>query len=101
VTRRLLSEGRSPEEVAAERGLALNTIMGHVEAMVDGGEDLNLDRLMPASDRAAEIRSAFEAAGTLMLSPVRELLGEGYSYEELRLVRLRLKQQDSGSTSPA
>jgi len=93
-TRRLLSEGRSLEEVAAERGLALNTIMGHAEALVDAGEELDLDYLMPAPDRAAEIRSAFEAAGTLMLSPVRELLGEGYSYQELHLVRLQLKQRD-------
>ncbi len=100
VTRQLLSEGRSLEEVAAERGLTVNTVMGHVEALVDAGHELELDHLMPSPDRAAEIRSAFDAAGTLMLSPVRELLGDGFSYEELRLVRLQLKQRDPEPMSP-
>ena len=63
VTRLLLSQGRSLEEIAAERGLALTTIVGHAEALVNGGEELELDHLMPAPDRAAEIRSAFRAAG--------------------------------------
>jgi ATP-dependent DNA helicase RecQ len=74
--------------------------MGHVEALVDAGHELELDHLMPSPDRAAEIRSAFDAAGTLMLSPVRELLGDGFSYEELRLVRLQLKQRDPEPMSP-
>ena len=93
VTRRLLSQGRSLEEIAAERELALSTIVGHVEALADAGDELELDHLMPPPDRAAEIRSAFQAAGTLMLSPVRDLLDEGYSYEELRLVRLDLRRR--------
>ena len=94
MTRRLLSQGRSLEEIAAERELALSTIVGHVEALADAGDELKLNHLMPAPDRAAEIRSAFHAAGTLMLSPVRDLLSEDYSYEELRLVRLDLRRAE-------
>ena len=94
VTRQLLSQGRSFEEIAEQRGLALLTIFGHAEALVDGGAELDLDHLMPPPDRMAKIRSAFKAAGTLMLSPVRDLLGEGYTYEELRLVRLDLRRRN-------
>ena len=83
------------EDIAAERGLKLTTIIVHAEALVDGGDELTLDYVMPAPDRAAEIRSAFRNAGTFMLSPVRDLLGEGYSYEELHLVRLDLKRRDA------
>ena len=93
VTRRLLSLSRSLEEIAAERRLTLSTIMGHAEALVDAGDELELDHLMPAPERTAEIRSAFQTAGTLMLSPVRDLLSEDYSYEELRLVRLDLRRR--------
>ena len=100
VTRRLLSQGRSFEEIAAERGLALSTIIGHAEVLVDAGDELELDHVMPAPDRTREIRSAFQAAGTLMLSPVRDLLGEGYSYEELRLVRLDLRRRNAQPTGP-
>ena len=49
---------------------------------MDAGDELELDHVMPAPDRTREIRSAFQAAGTLMLSPVRDLLGEGHSYPE-------------------
>jgi ATP-dependent DNA helicase RecQ len=98
VTRRLLSQGRSLDEIAAERGLTLTTIIGHAEALIDAGDELELDHIMPSPDRTVEIRSAFEAAGTPMLSPVRELLGEGYSYEELRLVRLDLRRQNAQPT---
>ena len=94
VTRRLLSEGRSLAEIAAERGLAPSTVVGHCEALVEAGDEVALDHLMPSPDRTAEIRSAFKAAGTEMLSPVRDILGEGYTYEELRLVRLDLKRRD-------
>ena len=92
VTKQLLSRGMSFEEIAAERRLAVTTIAGHVEALVDAGHELELDHLMPVPERVAEIRSAFETAGTLMLSPVKELLGDSYTYEELRLVRLDLRR---------
>ena len=95
MTRRLLSQGKSLEEIAADRGLALNTIIGHVEALADAGDKPKVDHIMPAPDRTAEIRSAFRDAGTFKLSPVRDLLGEGYSYKELRLVRLDLKRRSA------
>ena len=93
VTSRMLSEGRSLAEVAAERGLALSTILGHCEAIVEAGDEIDLERLMPSPDRTAKIRAAFQAAGTHMLAPVRDLLDKSYSYEELRLVRLYLRRR--------
>ena len=95
VTRRLLAQGRSFEEIAAERGLALTTVIGHAEALVDAGDELEFDHLMPAPERTAEIRSAFKSAGTLMLSPVRDLLGKSYTYEEIRVVRLELNRRNT------
>ena len=93
VTKQLLSRGMSFEEIAEERRLPVTTIAGHVEALVDAGHELELDHLMPTPERAAEIRSAFETAGTLMLSPVKELLGDTYTYEEIRLVRLDMRRR--------
>ena len=100
VTRRLLCQGRSFDEIAAERGLTLSTIIGHAEALADAGVELELGHLMPESERNATIRSAFQTAETLMLSPVRNLLGEDYSYEELRLVRLDLRRRNAQLTGP-
>ena len=58
-----------------------------------GGEELDLDHLIPPPERLGNIRSAFQETGSLFLTPVRELLGEDYSYQELWLARIVLVQK--------
>jgi hypothetical protein len=47
---------------------------------------------MPPKVKFDRIEAAFRAVDGAYLAPVLEALGEGFSYEELRLVRLRLRQ---------
>ena len=47
VTCCLLEEGRTPEEVAAERGLAVGTIYSHLERLLEDGEDLEWRKWVP------------------------------------------------------
>ena len=54
------------------------------------GEEADLEHLMPPPDRMATIRAAFEHTRDIRLTPVRELLGEDYSYDELALARIGL-----------
>ena len=68
------------------------TILGHLDGPYRRRRG-PLDHLTPDQDRAAKIRPAVETAGTLSLSPVRDLLGDGFPYEEIRLVRLGLRRQ--------
>ena len=89
-TKRLAEEGLSLEEIAEARGLSFNTIMGHLEKLLLAGEDLELDHLMPPTEKRGKIETAFKQSGELLLTPVKEILGEEYSYEELKLVRLGL-----------
>jgi RecQ family ATP-dependent DNA helicase len=93
-TRRLIEAGRTMEEVAVERGLTVGTILGHLEQLADSGWRADLSALMPDASRLDEIRRAFEAADTDRLTPALERLGEGYSYNELRLARLLLKLEN-------
>ena len=92
-TKRLLQEGLTVAEMSERRGLAWNTIAGHLERLVMAGETIDIDHLVPPPDRVAKIRSAFLRAESSLLAPVRELLGEDYSYQELRLARLGLQQR--------
>ena len=92
-TKRLAGEGLSVEEIAEARGISLNTIMEHLEKLVLAGEDLNLEHLMPPVEKRDKIEVAFKQSGELLLTPVKELLGEEYSFEELKLVRLGLRQK--------
>ena len=80
-------------EIAGRRGLATNPIFNHLERLVLAGERLEFDHLMPSPIRFARIEEAFKQTDNHFLAPVRELLGEEYSYEELHLVRLCLRQR--------
>ena len=92
-TKKLLSQELTISEIAERRGLTERTVIGHLERLVTAGEELDIDYLMPPAKRLAKIRAAFQKAGSLtQLTPVRELLGEEYSYDEIALVRIYLRQ---------
>ena len=85
-------------EIAKRRGLTETTIIGHLERLVTAGEEIALDYLMPPPERLAKIEAAFQKNGELYLAPVRDLLGEEFSYQELNLVRIYLRQKQGQAT---
>ncbi len=91
-TRELLRKGLSTEEVAKLRGLATTTVIGHLEHLAEAGE-IDISRWLPPLERFLVIENTFHQTGSMLLGPVRELLGDDYSYEELRFVRLHLIQE--------
>ncbi len=91
-TKQLLEQGRSITEIAAERGLSVRTVVGHVEKLVSGGENFDLRPLLPAADRLDAIRQAVDRSGATTLAPVKAMLGKDYTYEEIRLVRAFMRQ---------
>jgi hypothetical protein len=83
--------GMSIEEIAAHRGMAVSTIEGHLAFFV-GTSELGLDRLV-APEKIASITDAFLSKGSGLLGPVKETLGDGVTYAELRFVANYLKVQ--------
>ena len=94
----LLSQGLSVDQIARERGLAANTIIGQIERMAAQGRELPLDHLLPDADRMRSIRDAFDICGYEFLKPVRDYLGAEFSYDEIRLTRLYARQEEPGGT---
>ena len=92
-TKLLLAQGFSIEEVAERRGLTTGTIMGHIDRLVQEGEDIDLRLYLPSPERTAKIQDALLASQSNSLVPVREVLGEDYDYGELRIVRAFMRQQ--------
>jgi ATP-dependent DNA helicase RecQ len=86
VTLALYRQGLSVEEVANERGLAVGTIVSHLITQLELGEQLDLTPLVPP-ERYQAIVDALLEVGDERLKPVKDFLGEAYSYEEIRLVR--------------
>ena len=92
-TKKLVLQELSISEIAKRRGLSEGTIINHLTYLVTTGDEVNIGYLMPPAERLARIRGAFQKAGSFQfLAPVRDVLGEDYSYDDLRLVRLYLQQ---------
>ncbi len=89
----LLLSGLSISEVSQRRQLTEATIMSHLERLIASGETLSLERELPPQERLTRIEQAFADTESWNLAPVRDLLGDDFSYQELRLVRAWLDQQ--------
>ena len=91
-TRDLISQGMSLSEAAEERSISETTIRSHLERLVQEGGQVDLDHLMPTEERRIRIEAAFKEMGEARLTPVRDMLGEDYSWDELAVVRLAMRQ---------
>jgi ATP-dependent DNA helicase RecQ len=92
ITADLLKQECTLEEIAAQRGMSLNTIMGHIEDLVLQDEVVPLQHLKLDPERLARIQEVLTTLGDGMLRPVRDQLGDGFSYIEIRLARVLMKQ---------
>ena len=90
-TQKMVLERRSINEIASMRGLSAVTIAAHIEKLVSTGEKIDIDYLRPPVEQFETIKAAFQESGGTALWPVRDLLGEQFSYEELRIARLFIK----------
>lgn len=107
ITLDLYRAGRSIEEIAQERNIKPGTVMDHLADLIEGGETIDITPLI-SQDHYDVIVAAFYKVGFMRerqapdrgqpyppLRPVKELLGDEYSYDEIRLVRAHLRRQRS------
>jgi len=88
----LYQQGLSPEEIARQRGLVVSTILGHLERMIQVGETIDIRRLI-SEEKEQKIRQTFQQFPGTGLFEVKELLGENFSYSEIRLVLARMRRE--------
>ncbi|MEX0928869.1 MAG: RecQ family ATP-dependent DNA helicase, partial [Balneolales bacterium] len=81
---KLFREGNSASEIAGQRGLGLSTIESHLGWFVGEGE-LRVEDLVPA-EKIAPIREAIAAHGWSVLRPLKDALGDGFTYGEIKAV---------------
>lgn len=87
-------QGMSVSQIAAERKMAVSTIESHLAECVGNGwceasEFVDVERI-------EEIESAAKDLNTLMMTPIREHLGESFSYSEIRFA---LAKQHKAATT--
>ena len=85
-TLRRFRSGQSVNDISRARGFVRSTIRDHLEAAIESGESLELERFFTAAQRD-EIASAFRKVSDGKLADVRSLLDGKYDYGELRIFR--------------
>jgi ATP-dependent DNA helicase RecQ len=90
-TKELVLRKMSIDEIAKMRKMTAGTITSHIEKLAVAGEEIDIEHLRPPVKKMEKIKLAFQKSGGTALSSVREILGEEFSYDDLRLARLFLK----------
>jgi ATP-dependent DNA helicase RecQ len=101
-TLRLLAEGRTFEDIAKIRSRQLTTVVNAVATLVESGQ-LEFDPTWIDATRQSIIEAACAQVGTEKLKDLKDSLPPEITYDEIRLVvaRLRQEQKRSKVTVPA
>ncbi|HSH51845.1 MAG TPA: helix-turn-helix domain-containing protein, partial [Bacteroidales bacterium] len=84
LTYELYKKGKTTQEIALERGLTVRTIEGHLAKCIGQGK-IDISELL-TPEKIEIITDAFETFDTLRLNPIKEYLGDDYSYSEIKYV---------------
>jgi ATP-dependent DNA helicase RecQ len=88
----LFQQGNPIEKIAALRGLSPGTIETHLAFYVQRGQ-LPIDKVIDP-EKLKTIRQTIERVGGMALSPMKEALGEDYSYGEIKLVLASMNRME-------
>lgn len=89
LSHKLFATGKSVDEIARERQMAVSTIEGHLAYFVGTGE-LALDRLIDPA-KAKIIITYFKTHHSTSFGAAKAALGDEFSYSEIRFVRKYLE----------
>jgi hypothetical protein len=84
VTFTMFRDGMDLPRIARERGLALSTVESHLCPFVESGE-LDVEKLL-SPEKLRLIEQAITETGGNSSKAVKEILGDGVSYGEIRMV---------------
>jgi ATP-dependent DNA helicase RecQ len=92
VTLALFESGLSVDEIAERRSLTPITVEGHIAELVESGRIGDVARLVTGEQYRA-IEEAARVHGIERLKPLREALGHGFGYREIRFVVADLRRK--------
>jgi len=98
-TRELVLQALPLEQIAKQRGYALGTIIAHLEKIAEQEPDLDIEYLRPDATQLQTINDCFLDSTDLKLAPVKQRLGDRFSYDEIRLARLFVIKEATSTKS--
>lgn len=93
----LFESGKSIEEIAKERSMAVSTIEGHLALFVGSGQ-LNIEKLIP-KEKLDLIINHLEKIDTSSIGQIKAKLGDKVSWSELRFVQHHLKYKEKSEAT--
>ncbi|MDZ8052609.1 MAG: DNA helicase RecQ [Aulosira sp. ZfuVER01] len=93
LTLQLHQRGLRIDEIAEKRNVRSTTIIRHLTDLIEKNQPVDLNQLVPL-ERQKKIWQVLEVLGDISLTPIREQLGESYSYDEIRLVRGKWRREN-------
>lgn len=93
ITYELFEKGKSIQEIAKERALNIRTVEKHLSDYVGQGKIDIHELVVPG--KVIEIMNTAKELDTLLLKPIKEHLGEDYSYPEIMHVMSWLKYKNT------
>lgn len=91
VTLEMYQQGLGVEEIAEARGIKPSTIYAHLAELIESGDLESAEELILPGHYDV-IADAIQQVGDEFLKPIKELVGDEYSYEEIKLVRAHLRK---------
>jgi len=85
-TLQLHQQGLTVEEIAHKRNFRPTTIIRHLSDLIDKNQPVDLNLLVPL-EKQQKILQVLEILGDIALTPIKEYLGDNYSFDEIRLVK--------------
>lgn len=98
-TKQLILQKKSIEEIMKIRNFSQSNSFSHLEKIIDHSPSVDISYLLNSKlcktshEEGKEIQNAFLECGMDRLKPAFEHLNEKYSYEQLRIVRLLIRQK--------
>jgi ATP-dependent DNA helicase RecQ len=86
ITLQSYKQGKTISEIAKERDLKEETIHSHLQKAYSHGEPFDIDTFV-SPQKQIIIQKAFEELGLDRLAPIKEKLGDDYSYVEISWVQ--------------
>ena len=86
-TKEMISKKLPISEIAKIEGFKERRIIYHIETLLDGKEEIDINYLLPLNEDYIAIKQAFESLGMERLSPIYEFFNGKFSYEQIRIVR--------------
>jgi ATP-dependent DNA helicase RecQ len=95
ITWMLWTKGFTLKEISHKRGLTPSTIAEHLGHLIGEGRPVNLNRIL-SKERITLIEEAIVRSGSERLAPIRALLPQDVTYDEIRLVLGQYLQKAKG-----